>query len=116
MDRRQPGQGEVVPGRGRVRGRHSGRVGGLPVTALERSQDGPPAEPGEEFAVEGRHLMKAYGLSGRTADTALAASDPAAAVAAAGGFLGANDVSFQISKGEMFVVMGLSGSGKSTVL
>jgi glycine betaine/proline transport system ATP-binding protein len=71
---------------------------------------------GEGFAVEGRHLMKAYGLSGRAAETALAAPDPAAAVAAAGGFLGADDVSFQISKGEMFVVMGLSGSGKSTVL
>jgi len=60
--------------------------------------------------------MKAYGLSGRAATTALAAPDPAAAVAEAGGFLGANDVSFQISTGEMFVVMGLSGSGKSTVL
>jgi glycine betaine/proline transport system ATP-binding protein len=70
----------------------------------------------EGFAVEGRNLMKAYGLSGRAARTALAATDPAAAVAAAGGFLGANDVSFQIAKGEMFVVMGLSGSGKSTVL
>jgi len=71
---------------------------------------------GENFAVEGRHLMKAYGLSGRAAETALAAPNPAAAVAQAGGFLGADDVSFQISKGEMFVVMGLSGSGKSTVL
>ena len=31
------------------------------------------------FAVEGRRLMKAYGLSGRAAKTALAAADPAAA-------------------------------------
>jgi glycine betaine/proline transport system ATP-binding protein len=75
-----------------------------------------PAAGEAGFAVEGRHLMKAYGLSGRTAKTALAAPDPAAAVAEAGGFLGANDVSFQVGKGEMFVVMGLSGSGKSTVL
>lgn len=70
----------------------------------------------EGFAIEGRHLTKAYGLNGRTAAKALAAPDPVTAVAAAGGFLGANDVSFQIRKGEMFVVMGLSGSGKSTVL
>jgi glycine betaine/proline transport system ATP-binding protein len=70
----------------------------------------------EVFAVEGRHLFKAYGLGGRAARTALADPDPVAAVAAAGGFLAANDVDFQVSTGEMFVVMGLSGSGKSTVL
>jgi glycine betaine/proline transport system ATP-binding protein len=70
----------------------------------------------EEYAVEGRHLSKAYGLSDRAAAKALAEPDPAAAVARAGGFLGAGDISFQIRKGEMFVVMGLSGSGKSTVL
>jgi glycine betaine/proline transport system ATP-binding protein len=70
----------------------------------------------EDFAIVGRHLTKAYGLDGRTATKALAAADPAAAVAAAGGFLGAHDVSFQVRKGEMFVVMGLSGSGKSTLL
>jgi glycine betaine/proline transport system ATP-binding protein len=88
------------------------------VTAqAERSApDQPSDSPAGGFAVEGRHLMKAYGLSGRAAKTALAAADPAAAVAEAGGFLGANDVSFQVGKGEMFVVMGLSGSGKSTVL
>jgi glycine betaine/proline transport system ATP-binding protein len=45
------------------------------------------------FAVEARHLTKAYG-----------------------DFLAADDVSFQIGAGEMFVIMGLSGSGKSTVL
>jgi glycine betaine/proline transport system ATP-binding protein len=70
----------------------------------------------DRFAVEGRRLTKAYGLSGRAAQSALAADDRAGAVAAAGGFLGADDVSFQIARGEMFVVMGLSGSGKSTVL
>jgi glycine betaine/proline transport system ATP-binding protein len=73
-------------------------------------------EDGEEIAILGRHLTKAYGVSGRTAAEALAASDRAAAVAAEGGLLGADDVSFQVRRGEMFVVMGLSGSGKSTVL
>jgi glycine betaine/proline transport system ATP-binding protein len=70
----------------------------------------------EELAIVGRHLTKAYGLSERKAAKALEASDPAAAVAAEGGFLGAHDVSFQVRKGEMFVIMGLSGSGKSTLL
>jgi glycine betaine/proline transport system ATP-binding protein len=67
-------------------------------------------------AVVGRHLSKAYGLGPRQAARALLAPDPAAAVARAGGFLAAHDVGFTIGRGEMFVVMGLSGSGKSTVL
>src|SRR3954454_23717462 len=67
-------------------------------------------------AVVGRHLTKVYGLSARKAARALEQPDPAAAVAEAGGHLGAYDVSFAIERGEMFVVMGLSGSGKSTVL
>ncbi|NPD05951.1 betaine/proline/choline family ABC transporter ATP-binding protein [Nocardioides sp. zg-1308] len=67
-------------------------------------------------AIEGRGLSKVYGLGQRQAARALAADDPAAAVAAAGGYLGASDVSFTVARGGMFVVMGLSGSGKSTVL
>lgn len=74
------------------------------------------ADDSEDFAIVGRHLTKAYGLSTRVATKALSGPEPAKAVAAEGGFLGANDVSFQIHKGEMFVIMGLSGSGKSTVL
>ncbi|GLY17591.1 betaine/proline/choline family ABC transporter ATP-binding protein [Kineosporia rhizophila] len=66
--------------------------------------------------IEGKNLSKAYGLSAGAARRALASEDPAAAVAKAGGYLGAHDVSFRIETGEMFVVMGLSGSGKSTVL
>ncbi|GAB3284461.1 quaternary amine ABC transporter ATP-binding protein [Kineosporia babensis] len=66
--------------------------------------------------IEGKGLSKAYGLSTAAARRALASEDPAAAVARAGGYLGAHDVNFKIETGEMFVVMGLSGSGKSTVL
>ena len=69
-----------------------------------------------DTAVVGRNLTKAYGLSARQAARALAQPDPAKAVADEGGFLAAHDVSFTIRRGEMFVVMGLSGSGKSTVL
>jgi len=82
----------------------------------EGPTDDCPTDDGAELAIVGRHLTKAYGLSGRKATKALEASDPSAAVAAERGFLGAHDVSFQIRKGEMFVVMGLSGSGKSTLL
>ena len=78
------------------------------MTAAERAGGAP--------AIEGRALSKVYGLGARQAARALAAEDPAAAVAAAGGYLGAGDVSFTVGRGEMFVVMGLSGSGKSTVL
>jgi glycine betaine/proline transport system ATP-binding protein len=79
------------------------------VVAGSQAADSPPA-------VVGHHLTKVYGLSARRAARALEQSDPAAAVAAAGGHLGAHDVSFTIHRGEMFVIMGLSGSGKSTVL
>ena len=41
-----------------------------------------------EYAIEGRALSKVYGLSGRSAVTALAHSDPRTAVARAGGYLG----------------------------
>ena len=34
----------------------------------------------------------------------------------AGCIVGVNNASFEVSEGEMFVVMGLSGSGKSTLL
>ncbi len=66
--------------------------------------------------IVGRGLAKVYGLGDRAAAKVLAADDPRAAADAAGGYLGAHGVDFEIAKGEMFVVMGLSGSGKSTVL
>ena len=66
--------------------------------------------------IVGRGLAKVYGLGDRAAAKVLAADDPRAAADAASGYLGAHGVDFEIAKGEMFVVMGLSGSGKSTVL
>lgn len=39
-----------------------------------------------------------------------------AAVEEAGGFLAVDDVSFKVRRGEIFAIMGLSGSGKSTVI
>jgi glycine betaine/proline transport system ATP-binding protein len=83
---------------------------------MSAEHNGRPDSDPAELAIVGRHLTKAYNLTGREAEKALAADDPYAAVAARGGHLGARDVNFEIRKGEMFVVMGLSGSGKSTVL
>lgn len=71
---------------------------------------------GDEIAIVGRSLSKVYGLDQAASERALAASDPRDAVSRAGGFLGAHNVSFTVGKGEMFAIMGLSGSGKSTVL
>lgn len=82
------------------------------MTAREVAPTGDDAE----LAIVGRHLTKVYGLSGRRASNALEASDPAGAVAAEGGYLGAHDVNFEVRRGEMCVIMGLSGSGKSTLL
>jgi glycine/betaine/L-proline transporter ATP-binding subunit len=66
-------------------------------------------------------LTKVYGLKAAEAnkilgDDALDAEGRRQKIAAAGGFLGADDVSFSVAQGEFFCVMGLSGSGKSTVL
>jgi glycine betaine/proline transport system ATP-binding protein len=66
--------------------------------------------------IAARGLSKAYGLSPKQAGTLLRRDDARAAVREAGGFLGADDVDVTVERGELFVIMGLSGSGKSTVL
>src|SRR5262245_41390059 len=71
--------------------------------------------------IDCRRLWKVYG---RGADAVLAGAIgqllPTEAVAerlsGAGHVIAAADVSFAVEQGEIFVIMGLSGSGKSTVL
>ncbi|MGE3876894.1 MAG: glycine betaine/L-proline ABC transporter ATP-binding protein [Parvibaculaceae bacterium] len=69
------------------------------------------------------HLWKLYGAHAvrrlRERGIDLAASDPASSRHVAGELgliVAASDVSFEVRAGECFVVMGLSGSGKSTVV
>ncbi len=66
--------------------------------------------------IAARGLSKAYGLSPKQAEALLRSDDARSAVRDAGGFLGADDVDLTVERGELFVIMGLSGSGKSTVL
>jgi len=71
--------------------------------------------------IEVNGLCKVYGMRDAAAVTLLDGLPPEpmarrVAVTERGGFLGADDVSFSVERGEVFVVMGLSGSGKSTVL
>jgi glycine betaine/proline transport system ATP-binding protein len=72
--------------------------------------------PTGDVIIEARGLSKAYGLSPRQAASLLGSDDARAAVRDAGGFLGADAVDFSVERGQLFVIMGLSGSGKSTVL
>jgi glycine betaine/proline transport system ATP-binding protein len=69
-----------------------------------------------DVMIEARGLSKTYGLSREQAAPMLRRDDAPAAVRDAGGFLGADDVDLTVQRGQLFVIMGLSGSGKSTVL
>jgi glycine betaine/proline transport system ATP-binding protein len=66
--------------------------------------------------IEAQNLAKVYGLPKNRAVPLLRADNRREAVRDAGGFLAADGVSFTVERGELFVIMGLSGSGKSTVL
>ncbi len=67
-----------------------------------------------------RGLWKVYGPNERGVTSgdfeAMTLEQRLAHVRAADHFVAAADVSFDVAKGEIFVIMGLSGSGKSTVL
>jgi glycine betaine/proline transport system ATP-binding protein len=71
---------------------------------------------GSATMIEANDLTKVYGLPRRQALPLLRQDRPGEAVQGAGGFLAADRVSFTVGRGELFVIMGLSGSGKSTVL
>lgn len=74
------------------------------------------AEP--SVCVEVRNLWKIFGVRANEilADPALRNASKKEVLARTGCVVGLRDVSFQVQRGEFFVLMGLSGSGKSTLI
>ncbi|NKF30804.1 ATP-binding cassette domain-containing protein, partial [Pseudomonas sp. BGM005] len=68
-----------------------------------------------EIALEARNLYKVFGKSPSAAVRRLKAGESRSAVSDAG-TAAVIDASFTVNRGEIFVIMGLSGSGKSTII
>ncbi|WP_228479832.1 quaternary amine ABC transporter ATP-binding protein [Microbacterium abyssi] len=68
-----------------------------------------------ETALEARHLFKVFGRNPKQAVQRLKSGESRAEVRDAG-TAAVIDASFTVNKGEIFVIMGLSGSGKSTII
>ena len=68
-----------------------------------------------ETALEARHLFKVFGRNPKQAVQRLKAGESRTDVHDAG-TAAVIDASFTVNKGEIFVIMGLSGSGKSTII
>ncbi|MFS0853332.1 quaternary amine ABC transporter ATP-binding protein [Microbacterium sp. 179-I 3D4 NHS] len=68
-----------------------------------------------ETALEARHLFKVFGRNPNAAVRRLKSGETRSAVADAG-TAAVIDASFTVNRGEIFVIMGLSGSGKSTII
>ncbi|NLA09225.1 MAG: betaine/proline/choline family ABC transporter ATP-binding protein, partial [Microbacteriaceae bacterium] len=68
-----------------------------------------------EHALEARNLFKVFGRNPKQAIARLRAGQSRADVADAG-TAAVIDASFTVKRGEIFVIMGLSGSGKSTII
>ena len=76
-----------------------------------------PAVDTRPALIEVQDVSKMFGGRGAEALAMLAAGeDRAAVLARTGTAVGLNHVSFDVAEGEILVVMGLSGSGKSTML
>ena len=68
-----------------------------------------------DIALEARHLYKVFGKNPNQAVRRLKAGESREQVSDAG-TAAVIDASFTVNRGEIFVIMGLSGSGKSTVI
>lgn len=68
-----------------------------------------------ETALEARHLFKVFGRNPKQAVQRLKSGESRTEVRDAG-TAAVIDASFTVNRGEIFVIMGLSGSGKSTII
>lgn len=74
-------------------------------------------ESGRECLLEASRVTKIYGRDiGRAAEMMRSGSDKSEVYRQTGCTVALWDVSFQVKKGEVFVIIGLSGSGKSTII
>jgi glycine betaine/proline transport system ATP-binding protein len=88
----------------------------LPKQARRALETGAPAGGNvSEIALEAHHLYKVFGRSPQHAVKRLKAGETRTDVLDAG-TAAVIDASFAVNRGEIFVIMGLSGSGKSTII
>ncbi len=92
----------------------------LAPLSFQMGPDASPAvaeRPSRPALIEVRNVTKVFGERGKEALAMLGAGeDRAAVLARTGTAVGLNNVGFDVAEGEILVVMGLSGSGKSTML
>tara|TARA_B100000378_G_scaffold195148_1_gene158882 strand:- start:2570 stop:3871 length:1302 start_codon:yes stop_codon:yes gene_type:complete len=69
-----------------------------------------------ELAIEVKDLFKVFGRDGRKNVEKLKSGASRSDLAAQGATAAVIDASFDVKPGEIFVIMGLSGSGKSTII
>jgi len=82
---------------------------------MNNEKNGSPEAP--ELCVDVRGLWKIFGdRSGEILGSDLRKAGRAEIKEKTGAVVAVRDVSFQVKKGEFFVIMGLSGSGKSTLI
>ena len=79
----------------------------------------PRTAPGADaamIAVRGVWKVFGHGHPDHAIELAERGASPAEIQAATGHTVGVRDISFEVGRGETFVVMGLSGSGKSSLV
>ena len=90
------------------------------MTAAQQSGNGATANAARDIKISCRHVWKVYGTHPEQffPDSAAAANASVLAdrIREASHIVAACDVSFDVHVGEIFVIMGLSGSGKSTMV
>jgi glycine betaine/proline transport system ATP-binding protein len=88
----------------------------LPFPAAATTNGLSPDRAAVEPALSARHLWKVFGVEPDTFAIEGAADMPAEEMARRGWVPAIRDASVDVMPGEVFVIMGLSGSGKSTII